>query len=147
MKPYNRIWIIGILVLVLSYLVIPILGDTSDINWFMINRNRLVFVMLLFIFLSGIGYWINRKKEFGLKMFKWHLWSNYIGAVLIFIAIIGHYIYDVSIIREGFEIDHFREKKVNLVLLVFLSSLILTIGFCIYIVNLIISNYRPDKEE
>ena len=146
-EPYKRIWILGIGVLLLSYLIIPLLGDTGDINWFLLYRNSLVMVMLLFIFLSGIGYWINRKKEFGPKMVKWHIWTTYIGAILIFIAIIGHYVYDVQIVREGLDIEYFREKKVNLVLMVFLSSLLLTIGFCVYIINLIISNYKPDKEK
>lgn len=101
--------------------------------------------MLLFVFISGIGYWINRKKDFAPRMLKWHVWTTYIGTLLLFTGIFGHYLYDVEIVSMGLDIDHFRENKVNLMLIVFLSSLILTIGICIYFINLILSNFNSKK--
>ena len=79
-------------------------------------------------------------------MVKAHELTTIIGLIAILFAIVGYYYYDVSIFKNAFEIDHFHNQQTNMVILVFMGAALLVVGLCIYLVNLLLSNFTDDKE-
>jgi len=80
-------------------------------------------------------------------MLKWHLRTTYIGILLILIGIAGHYYFDAYIFQNGLEADYFNEGKIKLLALIFLAAALLVIGFCAYLINVLISNYSKGEDD
>ncbi|NND77221.1 MAG: hypothetical protein HKN39_03485 [Flavobacteriales bacterium] len=147
MNNYKKIWSLIPLVIIVSYGLIPLIGDGGPENWFLGKRTILVFLMCGFIFISGIGYYVNRKKLFGKKLISTHIWTTFIGFAAILISILGYYYYDVSIFQNGLEAEHFHNQQTNFVILVFLAAALIVVGLCVYMINLVMSNFSEDIEE
>ncbi|MEM7161302.1 MAG: hypothetical protein AAF487_02565 [Bacteroidota bacterium] len=133
---------------VLLYFFFPyVLGEVPVDHWFKQNGTTYLVLMVSFLLLSAVGYWVNRKKDFGKKLTNWHYRPTLFGFLLMFIGMFGYYQVDAHIFAISADPQQFEEKRVLMLALIFLAAAFLVTGFCAYLLNLLISNYSRDKDE
>jgi len=147
MEAFKKILYLVPIALVFLFLIPILFGDMGENNWYSENQMSYILLFCGFILFSGIGYYINRSKSFGKKMLKWHIWTTYFGIILILIGIAAHYYFDAQIFEKGLDIAHFKESKIKFLALIFFAAALLVIGFCAYLINMLISNYTQGEND
>ena len=147
MEAFKKILYLIPIALAFLFLTPVLFGDIGEGNWYAENQMKLVLLFCGFILFSGIGYYINRSKSFGEKMLKWHIWTTYLGIILILVGISGHYYFDAEVFQNNLDVSHFKEGKIKFLALIFFAAALLVIGFCAYLINMLISNYTTGEND
>ena len=146
MATFKKIILLIPISLAFLFLTPVLFGDLGEDNWFANNQMKYVMLFSGFILFSAIGYYINRSKIIGEKLIKWHLVATYTGVILILIGLSGHYYFDAQILKDNLDASHFNDDKTKLLALIFLAAAALVVGFCAYLVNMLISNYTKKND-
>ena len=132
-QPYKIIW--GIIPIIVILSLINLKG-TIDIQlhdtYFVIAFIHLSFFLSAILIITGLLYWLVRRK----KLISWMTLAHVLSTILLFL----------SIIITGFVFEQFLTPNHNLLRpLIVLSLLVFIISYSIFIINLTISLSRNDQ--
>ena len=143
-KVYHLFWIVAAIILLIG-IVIP--DETLDINihstYFVISYRDASFVLFVFYFLSGFGYWLIQK-VLKKKLEKWLTITHafiVIGSFVFYWLVV---LYSKLFFSNDFPLFDNASYLINItVVLEFL--LISFVGLPIYIANILVGIFRTNK--
>ncbi len=146
-KQYVRFWIVIPILLVIGFLFRSTIDVYAYTSLFKVYPPTISYILTVFLFLSGAGYFLNRKKVMLENMTRFHIKTTLIGAIICLFAVIILYFKnkDQSRIKEmsdfpSFSLDQFLALSFTA------GIFILFLGFIIYVVNTAITAFFVDEE-
>ena len=148
-QTHFQFWIFIPLLFVITLIIPSPLELYVYIDYYSIDMITIATGLSVFLFLSGIGYYLNRKKEMLPSFTRLHKMFSIVGSLICLVSFVIVFIKnkDVTAVPDIKDLPTFTLDQ-GLGLLFTVGAFVIFLGFVLYIVNTAITTfYTSTKEE